>query len=214
MTQSEHDRERWEEQFRQGGWDFLKSERQLPRYGVLCAYMKGLGRPISLLDVGCGEGLILKFCSRDWLLHYWGLDISQSGLDRIKTVLPTDRLICSPLEQFSTEQRFDVILFNEVLYYTAEPETYLDRFRNYLNPGGVFLISTSMGSAWFPRNNSGIRSIWRGWFSRNSRSIRSVWRLVKHCKWEKIDEVLIKSIPDNTTWRIALIRPRPGTPCW
>jgi 2-polyprenyl-3-methyl-5-hydroxy-6-metoxy-1,4-benzoquinol methylase len=160
-----------------------------------------------MLDVGCGEGLILNFCGREWLVHYSGLDISQSGLDKIKHLLPTDRLICSALEEFSTEQRFDVILFNEVLYYTADPQSHLEKFRNYLNPGGVFLISTSKNSGWFPRNNLSIKSVWRHWFPRNNRIIKSIWRSVSNCKWKKIDEVLIKNIPDRTIWRIALIRP-------
>ena len=90
--------------------------------------MKHLGPPISLLDVGCGEGLILRFCDREWLVNYTGLDISQTALDRIKTLLPTDRLICSPLEEFSTDQRFDVILFNEVLYYMSDPKSHLKKF--------------------------------------------------------------------------------------
>jgi 2-polyprenyl-3-methyl-5-hydroxy-6-metoxy-1,4-benzoquinol methylase len=192
MDKSEYSREKWEQQFKQGGWDFLKSERQIPRYRVLCSYMKHLGRPISLLDVGCGEGLILRYCDREWLVNYTGVDISQAGLDRIKTLLPTDRLICSALEEFSTEQRFDVILFNEVLYYTADPESHLKKFRNYLNSGGFILISTFKKS---------------GWFSRNNRSIRSVWRLVRKCKWKKIDEVVINNVPDRTSWRIALIQP-------
>ncbi len=185
-------RERWEQQYRQGAWDYLNSEEEIPRYGVLCSYIKYFGRPISLLDVGCGEGLILNFCNREWLVNYTGLDISQTALDRIKTLFPTDRLICSPLEEFSIDQKFDVILFNEVLYYTTDPETHIKRFRNYLSPGGIFLISMSEIS---------------GWRSRTARSARSVWRFIAKSKWKKIDEVLINDMSHRKSWRIALIQP-------
>ncbi|MFZ0927696.1 MAG: class I SAM-dependent methyltransferase [Syntrophobacteraceae bacterium] len=192
VVKSEHDPTKWERQFREGGWDFLKSENQIARYSVLSSYMKHLGRPIALLDVGCGEGLILNFCDRKWLAHYSGVDISQTGLDRIKSLLPTDRLICSGLEEFTSQEKFDVILFNEVLYYTADPESHLKRFRNYLNPGGFILISS-----------------WKhaGLFSRNSRSVRAVWNLIGKCEWKKIDEVIIKNIPHKAIWRIAIMQP-------
>lgn len=190
VIMSENDRERWEQQYTRGDWDHLSSE--VPRYGVLCSYMKHLGHPISLLDIGCGEGLILRFCDREWLVKYTGLDISQTALDRIKTLLPADRLICSTLEEFSTDQKFDVILFNEVLYYTTDPESHLKKFRNFLNPNGLFLISTWKKS---------------GWFSRNNPSVRAVWRLIEKCQLKKIDEVVINTIPRRSSWKIALLQP-------
>ncbi len=192
MIQIRQDPEWWDEEFRSRKWDLLKATQELPRYGVLYAYMKDLGRAISLLDVGCGEGLILNLCEREWLAKYWGLDLSQTALNNIQGVLPNDRLVCSPLESFTTEEKFDVILFNEVLYYTAEPESHLERFRNYLNRGGVFLISMHQKS---------------GWFSYNNRCIRSVWRFIRKAGWKTIDEVLIRNIPHKASWKIVLIQP-------
>jgi len=192
MRNSELSRAKWEQQFRQGVWDVLKSVAEVPRYGAICAYLKYLDRPISLLDVGCGEGLILKFCDREWLHHYSGLDISQEALNKITTLLPGDNLICSSVEEFSTEQRFDVILFNEVLYYTTDPYSQLVKFKKYLNPGGFFLVST-------------FKSL--GLFARNSRNLRLVWQLISDCKWKIIDDVVIKNASRGLSWRIALIQP-------
>jgi 2-polyprenyl-3-methyl-5-hydroxy-6-metoxy-1,4-benzoquinol methylase len=192
MDKIELVKERFEEQYRQGGWDFLNSDLELPRYGVISSYMKNLGRPISLLDVGCGEGLILKFCDREWLVSYWGLDPSQTALDRISNILPGDRLVCAALEEFSTDQKFDVILFNEVLYYTTDPESQLNSFRTYLKPGGVVLISAFKKS---------------GLFARNSCSIRSVWSLIDKCKWKKLNQVVIKNIQHGLSWNIVLLQP-------
>ncbi len=192
MLDSELRRSKWEQQFRQGVWDVLKSVAEVPRYGAICAYLQQLDRPISLLDVGCGEGLILKFCDRAWLNCYTGLDISQEALNKITALLPGDNLICSSVEEFSTEQRFDVILFNEVLYYTTDPYSQLIKFKKYLNPGGLFLISTFKGL---------------GLFARNSRSLRLVWQLIGDCKWKIIDDVVIRNASRGLSWRIALIQP-------
>ncbi|MGD0660311.1 MAG: methyltransferase domain-containing protein [Syntrophorhabdales bacterium] len=207
MTDNDDVRKRWEQEFTRGDWEYLKSEHQIPRYAVLCSYMKHLGRPISLLDVGCGEGLILNFCGREWLPNYWGLDISQTALDRITSLSSADRLICSSLEDFSTDRKFDVILFNEVLYYTADPFSHLERFRDYLKPGGVFLISTCKQSGWFSSHDCSITSVLRFWRSPINRSMRSVWRLVDRCKWKRLDEVVIRNISRKTSYRIALIQP-------
>jgi len=198
MGNDELRRAKWEQQFRQGVWDVLKSVAEVPRYGAIGAYLRQLDRPISLLDVGCGEGLILKFCDRAWLRSYSGLDISQEALNKITTLLPGDSLMCSSVEEFCTEQRFDVILFNEVLYYTADPYGQLVKFRNYLNPGGLFLISTFKGL---------------GLLTRNGRNLRLVWRLISDCKWNVIDDVVIKNISRGLSWRIALIQPGDDGAC-
>lgn len=187
--------DRWEHQYKRGDWDYLRSE-DVPRYAVIAAYMRSIGRPISLLDIGCGEGIILRFCEREWLRQYTGVDISKTAIDRIKFRLPSDRLLCKPLEEFDTDDKFDIILFNEVLYYMSRPEKYLVRFRENLSQEGFFLISMLEMTGW------------RSWRSQTAINARSVWHFINKNQWNKLNEVMLRDVSRLKMWRIALVRPR------
>ena len=43
-------------------------------------------------------------------------------------------------ETFTPHKKFDVIVFNEMLYYTDHVET-MKHYRKFLEPGGIFVIS-------------------------------------------------------------------------
>jgi 2-polyprenyl-3-methyl-5-hydroxy-6-metoxy-1,4-benzoquinol methylase len=184
-------KEAWDGQYTSGQWDSLRQAGELGRYGVLSAYIGYLGCPVSLLDVGCGEGLVLKFAPKDWIRRYWGLDISQAALDRVVGLSSEeDRLICSSVEEFHTEEKFDVILFNEILYYVSQPEKQLERFMGFLDRKGVLIVSMYVKP---------------GWFSHNKRCIRKVWEYLGRSRWTTVGEVLLRN-EKGCSWRIGLFQ--------
>jgi hypothetical protein len=76
----------------------------------MCEKYRGGG---AVLDVGCGEGL----------LGYFGID-QINGIDA---------------NTYEPDGRFAVIVFNESLYYFADPLACLRRYERWLD--GVFVIS-------------------------------------------------------------------------
>ena len=52
-----------------------------------------------------------------------------------------------------TDERFDVIVFNQSLYYLTDPAGILKKYRAMLNPGGRIIVSMV--------DNARTRSVWR-----------------------------------------------------
>jgi 2-polyprenyl-3-methyl-5-hydroxy-6-metoxy-1,4-benzoquinol methylase len=90
----------------------------------------------SLLDVGCGEGALSDFLNEDQKKNYVGIDLSKEAV-RIAKTKRNLNFIQASAETFSPPEGrlFDVIVFNEVLYYTEHVEM-LKRYQNFLTAEG------------------------------------------------------------------------------
>ncbi|NUT52536.1 MAG: amino acid adenylation domain-containing protein, partial [Saccharothrix sp.] len=106
--------------------------------------------PRSVLDVGCGTGMLLHRlaprCER-----YWGVDISTVALDKLRRDAAADPALdgvalfeCAAhdLDRLP-EQRFDVVVLNSVVQYFAD-ERYLvhalERALARVAPGGALVV--------------------------------------------------------------------------
>jgi predicted TPR repeat methyltransferase len=187
-------RDRWENEYESGAWSRLHSSHEFAHYTLVASYLQRHGRPFRLLDVGCGEGVILKFLNRSLVESYTGVDIAQAALDKIPLKRSQDRMICSQLETYSPEGRWDVILFNEVLYYTADPVAQFRKFSGSLNANGFYVISM------FKKRNP---------FAWNNRCIRRIQRHLHEEKYRIDDAVRLAKSDNSATWEIMVVRP-PG----
>lgn len=105
----------------------------------------------SLLDVGCAGGRLALAVSGEGLKRYVGIDISEYATRKAREIVHEDdnlrsvRFYAGDLFDFTPpgNDLFDVIAFNEVLYYLDIDEAVeqLDRYQNWLKPNGVFCIS-------------------------------------------------------------------------
>ncbi len=103
----------------------------------------GQGR---LLDIGCGSGMFLKKMSaQGWKCS--GIDISSLAVDQSRKNIPSASLFQSALADFSTEQRFDMIVMSQVLEHLPDPVESLQKCFNLLLPGGkIFIGIPNIGS--------------------------------------------------------------------
>jgi len=138
--------EHWDAQFEKGRWDFLvNDQRNQGHVAIMASWCQQLAeeKRIKILDVGCGNGALAKALSKlaTHNYEYYGLDISQIGLNQLKTILPEAHLICANAEtppHFSIQ--FNVIIFSEVLYY-LDFRKILDVYKSLLNSDGLIIIS-------------------------------------------------------------------------
>jgi SAM-dependent methyltransferase len=110
----------------------------------------------SVLDVGCAAGLLGVQLAAQGVRRYVGIDLSEVAIQKGRESLaalagPTFsfQLGAADLIQFGPDgERFDVIVFNEVLYYipveTAVAQAI--RFSSFLQPQGVICV-TCLGDA-------------------------------------------------------------------
>jgi 2-polyprenyl-3-methyl-5-hydroxy-6-metoxy-1,4-benzoquinol methylase len=107
--------------------------------------------PVRVLDIGCSGGSLAG--AIDGLSHYTGTDVSDYAVAHAKRAAPfpsrgrggaTIEFIAADLRDFPlNERRWDVIVFNEVLYYLPVPEALdqIGRYAQALRPSGILCIS-------------------------------------------------------------------------
>lgn len=98
-----------------------------------------LERPLRILDIGCGRGMILSH-HVDRADEYWGCDIVPAelvGSERFRTV---DLNNASLRDSF--EGRFDVIFCGEIVEHLFSPDALLDELRELMTPDARLLLST------------------------------------------------------------------------
>ncbi len=195
MTNFKQDKGDWEVQYQSGQLDRLCSDQEFTRYKVLASYIEKCRRNISLLDIGCGEGLILKHLNLDLIEKYTGLDLAQTALGRISPKREQDDFICSSLEEYRPSETWDVILFNEILYYTDDPVAQLRKFEESLKEGGFFLVSMHRK---------------RNPLAYNNRCIRRLRNYFKEARYLVQDAVEISKIYQPVAWQVFVVQP-PGS---
>lgn len=186
------ERSSWEQEYSSGKWSCLGASAEFAHYAIVAAYIQISRRPISLLDIGCGEGQILKHLNLDLVAQYTGVDIAQAALDQIIPKRPQDRFICSTLENFRPDAKWDVILFNEVLYYTFDPVANIKPLETALTAEGRMLVSI------YKKKNP---------FAWNNRCLRKVQRYFREAGYAVEDAVEISRIDTRVTWQVFQVKP-------
>jgi 2-polyprenyl-3-methyl-5-hydroxy-6-metoxy-1,4-benzoquinol methylase len=136
-------KETWEAQYRQGGWEFMRSLDELARYSVIAGYLHALKPGGSVLDVGAGEGLLADSLRSFGYSRYLGIDVSEAAIEQARS-RSDDRTAfqAADAETFTPEGTWDAIVFNESVYYFNDPLGTVERYRRFLEDGGVMVVST------------------------------------------------------------------------
>jgi 2-polyprenyl-3-methyl-5-hydroxy-6-metoxy-1,4-benzoquinol methylase len=114
-------------------------------FGVPTDVVKHIGTPASLLDVGCGRGLLLQTLrSHGWDGTYEGFDASRYVIGQARKINdPKARWAVDTFERFDPGNRkWDTIVIAEVIYYIvlADVRRQIFRYRDMLSPTGRLLV--------------------------------------------------------------------------
>lgn len=135
-------RERWEELYQVGRWDYLDSVTELPHYMVAVGYAREFAQRPSVLDLGCGHGRLLELLRAYPLGNYLGVDISEEAVRRARAHAPPDaHFVVGNYEEFLPASRFEVVMFSECLSYARDPAAAMRRYAGVVAPGGVMIVS-------------------------------------------------------------------------
>lgn len=135
------DREsRWNREYAEGGWDWLRNLDELAHHCVLAGYVAYLKPGARVLDVGCGEGVFQEQL-RGAEGSYLGIDFEAAIHKAQHKVTASTRFAVADMNDFTTTETYDVIVFNESIYYLHDLKLGLQRYERFLAPDGVLLIS-------------------------------------------------------------------------
>jgi 2-polyprenyl-3-methyl-5-hydroxy-6-metoxy-1,4-benzoquinol methylase len=132
----------WDCQYENGNWGYMHQLQELARYSVIAGYFQHLKPGGSILDIGCGEGILQQRLAGQFYSHYFGIDISGVAIEKA-TIRGNENtfFIEADAEHYLPSESFDAIIFNEILYYISNPISLLKRYESFLKSDGVYIIS-------------------------------------------------------------------------
>ena len=175
----------WDRGFADGRWDYLAGLDECARTAMIDGYARTAGAPNpAILDIGCGEGLLLDAVRHRPYRSYVGVDLSAVAIARASVRAgPCDRFVAADARVFTPDIPPDIVVFNEVLYYFTDVAGVVARYLALLAPGGIAIASVYRK----PRT-------------------RHVWRALDQVA-TRTDRVTIRH-DSGTAWRVALLSPR------
>jgi 2-polyprenyl-3-methyl-5-hydroxy-6-metoxy-1,4-benzoquinol methylase len=135
-------RKMWDSEYASGFGDLLKLPEAVEHNLTLVDFMTNAKKNTTILDVCCGEGILLDCLERSGYERYVGFDFSDVALKNAsKRANAKTSFTRGIAETFVPEGHFESIVFNECLYCLAEPLRVIHRYERYLAADGVILVS-------------------------------------------------------------------------
>ena len=132
----------WDSEYSSGFGDLLRLPEAVEHNSTLVDFMTSAKKNSTILDVCCGEGILLDALERAGYQRYLGFDFSEVALKTAsKRANAKTSFTRGIAETFIPDGHFESIVFNECLYCLAEPLRVIRRYEQYLAPDGVTLIS-------------------------------------------------------------------------
>ena len=99
-------------------------------------------RNTSLLDAGCGNGVVSEFF---WALgaDITGVDVSDDALDQAALRVPLGTFHRSPLTSFALQREYDIVFCADVLYHIIDNTAWkqaVERLARHTSPGGYLFV--------------------------------------------------------------------------
>ncbi len=127
-------------QYERGDWAFLENLAELAHHSVIAGYCAHVAAR-SVLDIGCGAGMLTPRLRHPELQSYVGIDFSAAAIGQAVAAAPSASFEVADAVTYQPARRFDVIVCNEVLYYLDDPLAVVRRYLDYLEPRGHFIVS-------------------------------------------------------------------------
>jgi 2-polyprenyl-3-methyl-5-hydroxy-6-metoxy-1,4-benzoquinol methylase len=174
-----------------GDWNYLASDSELPRFSVVAGYCARFGGEGSLLEIGCGEGLLPERLGPAGYSRYMGIDLSTVAVERARVRdLPHASFVAADASEFEPDGCFDLVVFHEVLEYMDDPGAVVRRYEQWVAPGGWFVVSQ--------------------YDSPDNARTRKIWRLL-HRRYRRAARAVVSTGP-RLSWTIEVLGPFGGAP--
>ena len=109
---------------------------------MLKELLEGWNRPFRAMDIGCGNGWVVRRLSAHALCsHASGVDGAPSMIAKARTIDPDGDYIEAMLPEWTPGAPYDLVHTMECLYYLEDPLGFLQTLHDeWLRPGGRLVI--------------------------------------------------------------------------
>lgn len=121
---------------------------------VYLQYLINFSKDASILDLGCGNGLMLQFLKTEGFQNLYGIDISEQQV----AIARRRGLVTDSIDAFSfflnNKDKFDIVFAMDIIEHLQKEELF-EFFKGIfelLNDDGVLLIHTPNGDGIFPNH--------------------------------------------------------------
>jgi 2-polyprenyl-3-methyl-5-hydroxy-6-metoxy-1,4-benzoquinol methylase len=138
-------KQRWNKQYKSGRWKNLGNDIERERYSTIVDFITKHGnKNPSVLDLGCGEGILCERMENDSYKEFVGMDFSSESIKQaVEKNLNNAIFKVADLHYFKPEKKYDVIVFNEAFYYVHDSEktNVLQTMMDALTENGIIINS-------------------------------------------------------------------------
>ena len=135
----------WNCQYASGHWDYLANISELGRYAVVASYVGRLRPRGTILDVGCGAGLLRSRFDAVEFETYTGIDISREAVRQAtEKGFARTRFVVGDFNETIPDTRFGVVIFNDSIGYSHDPAETFQKYWNFLARMGSWLSRCMM----------------------------------------------------------------------
>lgn len=132
----------WDNQYVSGKWDLLNSPLEFERFEAIRKVITKFSiSKLNILELGCGEGLLEANLSKNCYSRYVGVDISPAAITKARAKNANVEYYVEDMETFIPDTYFDIIVFNESIYYAVSPIDLLNKYSKLLKQDGLLILS-------------------------------------------------------------------------
>jgi SAM-dependent methyltransferase len=144
----------WDAHYAGDYGDRLGSINEVTHHMVIVGYLAYGAKTPAVLDVGCGHGRLMQLLVAFGFAKYVGIDWSARAVEQAQSLsIANTRFEVADMDRWDTGERFDAVVLNESLYYSAiGPRKMFDRAIGWLAEDGIVIVSMF--------RNFGSRYIW------------------------------------------------------
>ena len=191
-----------------GDWRGLDSPSQVSRYLAIVDILRRREcGATDILDVGCGEAVLLPYLPKD--VNYIGLESSLAAVAIAKVRNDHAKIVHARAEDFDPAgQLFDCVIFNEMLYYTADPVRLVRKYSAMLREKGAILCSIFQKPEKISWKRRGLTLIGRRRPQSNLDCEAKVRSFMTRNEWPILDDRVVAT-PENSSmrWHIWMASP-------
>lgn len=136
------DKDRWNYQYNLGRWEGLGDLHELGRFSVIVGYAQFLKPYGKILEIGAGEGYLQQRFDKTKYSLYYSTDVSDVAIANAKKYEDEKtKYLVADMNTYVPDQKFDIIIVNEAIYYGHSVDEVLTRFNPFLEEDGIFIVS-------------------------------------------------------------------------